>query len=295
MANMIPPELISLALTFSSASESMNQTPIPALRIARSDAPTQPVHRVYIPTLCFVVQGAKDTIIANNIYHYGPAQYLVNSVAMPVTGQITKATSQAPYLCLVLEIIPAFVYEVVRASTANTFTRNTPNTAVYIEDADAEMIDAILRLMRTLKNDGEREIVAPLIMREIIFRLLSSTFGQSVRQTGVEGSEIARVMHAIEYIRKEFAETLRVQELADVANMSLSSFHQHFKNVTSMSPLQYQKQIRLHEARRLLMTEVVDAASAAFRVGYQSPSQFSREYARMFGLPPMSDMRRVRI
>jgi AraC-like DNA-binding protein len=288
----IPKELVDLTLAYS-GEEGLHPTSIPLLQISKSYSPTVPVHTVYRPSMCFIVQGAKETSVGEKKYFYEPTQYLITSIEVPAIGQVTQASNKKPYLCVVLEIDPGMVYEVL-SKTGSLGETVSNNKSIYVADATTDLTDAVLRLMRTLKNPADQNILTPMIFKEIIYRLLSSKYAERIRQLGVAGSQMQRISKVIDIIKKDFAQSLKMEELAKVANMSVSTFHHHFKQATTMSPLQYQKQVRLQEARRLLSAEVSDAATAAFQVGYESPSQFSREYARLFGLPPMSDIKRLR-
>jgi AraC-like DNA-binding protein len=286
-------ELSGLALEFSH-DEGVHETALEHLRIARNNGRTQPFPTIYRPSLCFIVQGEKEVMVSGKPYRYGPSRYLVTSVALPVTAQVTKASPEEPYLALVMDIQPGLVYEIL-ASSGQTMPNDAPSReGIFLDAVNPDLTDALLRLMRTLKNENDMLILAPLVIREITYRLLNSRHGGIVRPLGVAGSQMQRIAKVIELIRRDYARPLTTREMAEAANMSPSSFHQHFKLVTTMSPLQYQKRIRLQEAKRLLSAEASSAASAGFQVGYESPSQFSREYARMFGLPPMSDIRRMR-
>lgn len=287
----IPQELIDLAMQFTET-EGIHDTPLRHLKIVRNNKVTQPVQAVYTPALCFIIQGAKEAVVGTKTYRYSPAQYLVTSVDLPVTGRVTSASTKTPYLCLVLEIDPTLVYEILKSSDLSA----DPSAlkGIFLDKVTPDLTDSFLRLLRTLKNKNDTHVLAPLVIREITYRLLHSKYGQTVSQLGIAGSQTQRIAKVIGLLRKDYAKPLRTEELAEIAKMSVSSFHQHFKQVTSLSPLQYQKRIRLQEARRLLSAEVADAATAAFQVGYESPSQFSREYARLFGLPPISDLKRFR-
>lgn len=286
-------ELIDLTFKYSGP-QVMNPTAIKQLYIARSDAKNEGIHTVYKPSMCFMVQGEKDTVLNNKTYSYKPTEYLITSADLPAIGKVTQATAKNPYLCLVVEIEPSTVYEILKDSEQMAPQDLTSKKAMYVGKTNDQLTDAVLRLVRTLKNKNDSLILAPLIVREIVYHLLNSKYGDVIKQLGVAGSQMQRIGKVIDLIRKDFAKNLKTEDLARLANMSPSSFHHHFKQVTTMSPLQYQKQIRLQEARRLLAAEIADAANAGFQVGYESPSQFSREYARLFGLPPISDIKRLR-
>jgi len=290
----VPSELVDLTLAWSGEGE-LQRTPIPFLQIVRSNGPTRPMPTVYNPCLCVVVQGEKLATIGGNTFQFRAGQFLVASVTVPVTGQITRATARAPFLCLVLDLEPLLIHDLLREMGPPDTGAEDRRQGVFLEGLEPEMLDALRRLMRCLGSAEDQRVLAPLILRELTYRLLRSPQGHAVRQVGVAGSQLQRIARVIERIRRQFDESLSMDELAREANMSPSTFFHHFKLATTMSPLQYQKELRLQEARRLLSTEVADAASAAFRVGYESASQFNREYARMFGLSPMADMKRLRV
>lgn len=290
----VPKELVDLALAWSEG-EDIRRTPIPFLQIVRSDRPTLPMPTVYTPCLCVVVQGEKLATIGGNSFRFRAGQFLVASVNIPVTGQVTRATARSPFLCLVLDLEPGLIHDLLREMGPMDPDAEGTRQGVFLEGADPEMQSALLRLMRCLGQVDDQRVLAPLILRELTYRLLRSPHGHAVRQAGVAGSQLQRIARVIDRIRRQYDQPLSMDELARDANMSPSTFFHHFKLATTMSPLQYQKELRLQEARRLLSTEVPDAASAAFRVGYESASQFNREYARMFGLSPMADMKRLRV
>ncbi|AKT41179.1 AraC family transcriptional regulator [Chondromyces crocatus] len=287
------PELVRAALKYGSR-PGFNATPLPALEVVRSDRPTGPEYAVARPVLCLIVQGAKEISVAGKLFHYDPSHYLVTSVAVPLVGRVTSASAQAPYLCLVLTLEQAAIYDVLSRSSAplRPTSRRDYHGAVFVEAVQPSLGDAFLRLLQSLDEPHERDMLAPLYVREILFRLLTSPYSATVREVGTAGSPTRRIGKAIDVLRANFTRPLRVASLARASGMGLASFHQHFKQITTLSPLQFQKQLRLHEARRLLLAEALDAASAGYQVGYESPSQFSREYARLFGLPPREDVKR---
>jgi AraC-like DNA-binding protein len=251
------------------------------------------VPTVHRPSLCFVVQGAKEVVLGTNIYRYGRLEFLFSSVDLPLTGDVLEASEGAPYLCLVLEIDPAVVFELAAVLKAPLARAGSAPQALFVGERDAEMTLAFERLVRCLDSRADIDVLAPSIVREITYRLLQGPYGHAVRELGIANSQTRRIARVIEILKRDFAQPLRTAELARSAGMSASSFHAHFKRVTSMSPLQYQKHLRLHEARRLLLAGDPGAADVAFKVGYESTSQFSREYARLFGLPPIRDVRRL--
>ncbi len=271
----------------------LRATALPFLHAVRHDAPTALQCALYTPTLCLVLQGEKETTVGGASFRFRAGQCLVVPVTVPVTARVVRATKEAPFLCLVVDLDPDLVFALLRELGPGA-PAAPPSRGPLLESAPPEVLETVLRLLRCLDREVECRILAPQLLREILFRLLVSPHGEAVRQLGVATSHARRVARAIEKLRADFHRPLRMEELARSVAMSPSAFFRHFKAVTTLSPLQYQKALRLQEARRLLGAEGGDAASVAFRVGYESPSQFSREYARLFGLPPMADARRLR-
>jgi AraC-like DNA-binding protein len=294
MSGNAPSELVELT-TRLARKPGTHGTPIAGLSIVRHDHPQPRMHTVHRPSLCFLVQGAKEVTVGPKVLRYSAEHFVFSTVELPATGEILDATPKKPYLCLVLEIDPASVFELVaRCDDVERRTSSASRTAIFVT-RDDQMTDAFTRLMRCSRSPVDAEVLAPNIIRELTYRLLRGTYGDVVRQVGVADSQTRRIASAIERLKRDFASPLRSTELARIAGMSVSSFHEHFKKVTTLSPLQYQKQLRLYEARRLLVHEATSAADAGFRVGYESASQFSREYARYFGAPPLRDVRRAEV
>jgi AraC-like DNA-binding protein len=219
---------------------------------------------------------------------------LVFSVALPIASQITQASQSKPYLSLRLDLDPRKIADLVLKVYPQGLPPVQERRAVYVAPSDPSVINAAIRLMECLSNPSDAELFAPLIIDEILIRLLRSPIGVRVAQMGFAESSVHRVAKAISWLRSNFSQPMKVENLADLVHMSVSSFHEHFKSVTSMSPLRYQKVLRLQEARRLMLSTMMDAATASQRVGYVSPSQFSREYSRFFGSAPMKDISRLR-
>jgi AraC-like DNA-binding protein len=269
-------------------------TVIPALQIVRADAVQQPIYSLHRPSVCFVLQGAKEVCLGSTLFRYGATEFLFSSVDLPMTGAVTEASPKKPYICLVLAIDASLVFELASVSTVRAHGAVSPSRrAIFVGQSDAETTSAFLRLVRCLRTPTDAEVLAPGVIREITYRLLLGPYGAAVRDLGVAGSQTQRIAKVIERLKQDFASELPTAELASLAGMSASSFHQHFKKVTTLSPLQYQKRLRLQEARRLLLGRASSAAEVGFLVGYESASQFSREYARLFGAPPMSDVKRA--
>lgn len=270
-------------------------TALPRLHLLRSCMPTEPIPVVHRPAVCFVAQGAKQTMLGEHAYRYQPPQFLVVSAELPITGQILQASPAHPYLCLRLDLDAATLGGVIQDAGTVAAPRDAPQQGLAVSTADAALLDAVTRLALLLDAPAAQQgFLAPLAEREILYRLLLGEQGERLRQIAWADSKLARINRAIGWIKTNYASALRVEEMAALANMSPSTFHEHFRTVTAMSPLQYQKQIRLQEARRLMLAQALDAATAGFRVGYESPSQFSREYARRFGLPPKREIERMR-
>jgi AraC-like DNA-binding protein len=295
-------EMASLMTRFTSG-DGIHPTAIDRLSLARWAQPGEPVPSLYPPSLCVIAQGSKVVMLRDERYVYDRSRFIVASVALPMTGQVIEATPDKPYLCFMLEVVPkdiaSLVLEVDADADANAkrsaASRTERGTArgVFLSQASPVFIESVLRMLRLLATPEDIRALAPLAEREILYRLLKSDEGWRLRQIAAGQGQARRIAKAIAWLRTHFHQGLRVEALADEANMSVSSFHAHFKSVTAMSPLQYQKQLRLQEARRLLLTDSVDAATAGHRVGYESPSQFSREYRRAFGVPPATDMRNL--
>jgi len=251
-------------------------------------------HGLRLPCLSIVAQGEKTVIVGQETFSYDPTRMLVYSVALPVAAMITQASAAKPYLALRLDLDPRKIAELV----LKVYPRGVPaaqeRRAVYITPADPRILNAATRLMECLGQPRDVDLLAPLVVDEILIRMLRGPIGVRVAQMGFAESSVQRIAQAISWLRANYAQPMKVEELAELAHMSLSSFHQHFRMVTSMSPLQYQKVLRLQEARRLMLSAMMDASSASQRVGYLSASQFSREYSRFFGNAPTRDIARLR-
>ncbi len=268
---------------------------MPGLHASRySRVHTDLVHAVQVPSLCVVAQGAKTVIVGQEAYEYDASRMLVFSVALPVSAQVTQATHSVPYLALRLDLDPGKIAELVLKVYPHGLPPVHERRAVYVPPVDANIVDAATRLMECLARPGDAELLAPLIVDEILIRLLRSPLGVRVAQMGLAESSVQRVAKAIAWLRDNFSQPMKVEDLAGLVHMSVSSFHENFKSVTSMSPLHYQKVLRLQEARRLLLSHATDASTAGRLVGYLSASQFSRDYGRLFGSAPMKDIARLR-
>jgi AraC-like DNA-binding protein len=268
--------------------------PFPDFRLARSSRPTEPVRSVYQPAFCFVAQGRKHALLGEEVFRYDPGHYLIFTVDLPLTFQVEEASKDRPYLGLRLNLDPSLVASVVMESGIEPKRGDARLKAMNVGATDANLLDAIVRLVRLLDAPFERKVLAPLIIKEIVFRLLVGGQGARLSHLLASGADTRRISKAIGYLRENFDRPLKIDDMAHDLGMSVSGFHHHFKSVTAMSPLQFQKQIRLQEARRLMLGEDLDAASAGFRVGYEDPSYFSREYKKLFGAPPQRDIAKLR-
>lgn len=275
--------------------EGLNDTSVPGLSLIRATAPSQPLPSVYHPSLCVVVQGRKRALLGDEVYVYDPLHYLVVSMTLPVTGQILDATPAQPYLCLRVDIDPLLVNELLTQLGPSVPAREPAARPLFLARTSASLLDAVLRLARLLDTPEEAAVLAPLALREIHYRVLTGELGDRLCHLCEVDGPSQRIARAIELLKQRYAEPLRIEELATAAHMSPSSLHQRFKAVTTMSPLQFQKQLRLQEARRLMLSDGLEAATAGHRVGYESPSQFSREYRRLFGAPPRREIAAVRL
>ncbi|PCI86896.1 MAG: AraC family transcriptional regulator CmrA [Hyphomicrobiales bacterium] len=270
--------------------EGLNQTIIPQVSLLKISTPDIPVPCIYQPCICFIAQGQKQVMLENHHYRYSPSEYLIISVELPLMSQILKASESEPYLMLKIDIDLQQLSELLILIGHPADLNKKTQRGIFVGKSDAAMADSVLRLARLLSTPDDIPVLAGQTMREIYYRLLQSDYGAMVAQTALKGSHMQNISLAIQKIKSEFETHISIDKLAGLSGMSISSFHAHFKAVTAMSPLQFQKSIRLIEARNLMLVNELDAASTAYKVGYESPSQFNREYARMFGKPPMQDI-----
>ncbi|WP_203921298.1 AraC family transcriptional regulator [Rugosimonospora africana] len=266
------------------------QTRLPGVVIMESHAPTEPLSAVARPSFAIVAQGVKRTVLAEQIFDYGPGQFAVISLDLPVTGHVLRAGPDRPFLGMGLTLSPAAIATLLL--DAPTAAR-TDAAGIAVSDATSDLLDPIIRLLHLLDRPEDIPVLAGAIEREILWRLINGEQGATIRQIGLADSRLSQISRAIRRIRAGYAEPLRIEDLAKVAGMSVTSFHRHFRAVTAMSPLQFQKRIRLQEARTRLITDSHDVAAVGYAVGYDSPSQFSREYRRLFGAPPGRDASRL--
>lgn len=263
-----------------------------AIKVSRPS--TRATHTIQNPSVCIVAQGAKSVMIGDDVYPYEAGQVAVYSVDIPVAAQVTRATPTDPYLTLKIDLDPRKITSLAKRAFPNGLPQARESRPLYIGDADAQMIDAATRLIMLMDRPANADLIAPLVIEEILIRLLVGPMGPRIAQMGVADSNFHRVAKAVSWLRENFDQSADVKQLARLVNMSQSAFHRQFRAVTSMSPLQFQKALRLQEARRLMLTSMLDASAAGRRVGYISASQFSREYGRFFGNAPTKDIHRLR-
>ncbi len=268
-------------------------TALAGVRATISPVATEVIHCVNEPGLGLVVQGAKSTIVGDRVFEYGAGDFVVTSVDLPIASRIVRASARQPYMAARLTLQPAAIASLLLEAPGADELAATP-CGMGVHPAPAELVEAMTRLLRLLDTPRDAPVLRPLVEREILWRLLCGPQGGRVRQIGLADSRLAQVSHAIRHIRQHFATALSIEELAQLASMSESSFHRHFRAVTAMTPIQFQKQIRLQEARARLLADADDVAAVGYAVGYDSPSQFSREYSRLFGAPPGRDVARLR-
>ncbi len=264
-------------------------TTVPRLTIYRSSAPTDHDAVVYVPSLCVIVQGAKEVVVGGEAYRYDPAQSLLVSVDMPATTRVIEASPARPCIAIRIEIDSADVGELLADGTTVPSPSST-SRGVGVLAVEVPLLNSITRFVELIDTPKDIGALSPLVLREITYRLLSGPQGMRLRQIAASGAPAQRIARAITWLKEHFAEPAKVENLAKQVGLSPSAFHLHFKGMTGLSPLQYQKRFRLQEARRLMFSEGLEAAEAAFKVGYESPSQFGREYRRLFGAPPRQDV-----
>ena len=268
--------------------------PLKGVRLSRASATMKPVYGVSEPTFCVIAQGSKEVHLGANRYQYDAYSYLLATAELPIVSRVLEASEAQPYLGLRLTLDPAAVGGVMVETNQLPPQGAGAVKAIEVSPLDPTLLDATLRLVKLLDSPAEARVLLPLVTREIIYRLLAGAQGHRLRQMTVLGGHTHRIAQAVQKICREFNQPLHIEDLARQIGMSVSGFHQHFKAVTALSPLQFQKQLRLQEARRLMLGEALDAASAGFRVGYEDASHFNREYKRLFGVPPMRDVQRLR-
>jgi len=271
-----------------------HNTSIPALTLHRRSAPTEPLHCIYNLGLGVVAQGDKQVLVGSETIAYRPGQSMLTTIDLPVVSHVTRASAREPFLGLMLTLDVRSVVQIASELDVARPRGDDAYRSISFEPLEPTLLEAILRLVRLLDEPTLAPRLAPLIQQEIVIRLLTGPHGPQLLHLVTAGSPSQQIAKSVAWIKKNFAEPLRIDDVADRAHMSPSTFRQHFRALTGVSPLQYQKQLRLQEARQLMLNEHLDAGSAAGRVGYESPSQFSREYSRLFGAPPQRDVTRLR-
>ena len=267
---------------------------IPGVQLIRASAPTMPMPVIYEPTVCFVAQGRKRAMLGTTAFDYAAGNHLVASVGLPVMGAVVEPSEAPRYLSLHLDLDAAELSELAVRYPPPPDARPMRVAGLMLFESDAALLDAAARLVRLLDTPDDIEMLAPITIREILYRLITAPGGTVVRDMAQGESRLSHIAQAIVWIRARYREACRIETAAEVAGMSRSTFHQHFKAVTAMTPIEFRTQLRLQEARRIMLSNGLDAASAGFAVGYDSPSHFSRDYARLFGLPPGKDIQRLR-
>ncbi|WP_426029825.1 AraC family transcriptional regulator N-terminal domain-containing protein [Caulobacter sp. DWP3-1-3b2] len=269
----------------------------PRCAVVRTSQPSEPVHGVFGAAVCVVAQGTKQVICGGQTLIYDALRYVVASVDLPVIGQVIEATPETPYLCFRMELDPEVIGDLLLQTGAEAALAHGGGPligAMAVSEVNPPLLDAVMRMVRLMETPRDAAVLAPLIEREILYRILLGDQGPRLAQITRANGRMRQVRRAIGWIKQHFDEPFRIEDLAAEARMSPSALHRHFKAVTALSPLQYQKQIRLQEARKLILVQRLDAGSAGHAVGYDSASQFSREYARLFGAPPLRDVARLR-
>lgn len=268
--------------------------PLPGLYLARVSSPLGRVHSVDKPSFCVIAQGSKEVLLGRSRYRYDPFHYLITTVELPRVSQILEASRQQPYLSFRLELPPALVSSVMLEAGQSALSDRADARAMDVSPLDMNLQEAVLRIVRLLDSPANAQILMPLITREMVYWLLMGSQGARLRHLAVTGGYTPLIARAVERLREDFGQPLRIEDLAHELGMSVSGLHHHFKAITAMSPLQFQKQLRLQEARRLMLNEDLDAASTAYRLGYHDAAHFNREYKSLFGVPPMRDVQRLR-
>jgi AraC-like DNA-binding protein len=267
---------------------------IPGLILGRSSQPTDRLHSLFKPAFCVIAQGSKQVLLGEEVLRYDPGHYLISTVDLPIVSHVVEASEKHPYYSVRLNLDAAIVASVMVESEVRTRKGDANLKAMAVSSLDANLLDAVVRLVKLISTPEEIQILAPLIIRETVYRLLRGEQGARLNHLLTSGGDTQRISRAIGHLRENLDHPLRIDNMARELGMSVSGFHHHFKSVTAMSPLQFQKQMRLQEARRLMLGEDLDAASAGFRVGYDDPSHFSREYKKHFGAPPHTDIASIR-
>lgn len=266
----------------------------PGIFIYQSTKPSENDIYVLQPAFCIIAQGSKDVLLNDELFHYDSGHYLISTIDLPVKSNVVEASREKPYLNLRIDLDPAVVASVIIESGIETKKAGGKVKAMDVSPIDADLLDAVVRLVKLLDTPDEMKLFSPPIIREIIYRLLRGRQGERLSHLVATEGDTRRISRVVKQLRENIDQPLKIEEVARELGMSVSGFHNHFKSVTAMSPLQFQKQIRLQEARRLMLGENMDVATAGFRVGYEDPSYFSREYKKLFGVPPLRDIAQLR-
>jgi AraC-like DNA-binding protein len=268
--------------------------PLAGLHLARASLPLEPVHSVVKPSFCVIAQGSKEILLGGNSYRYNPSSYLIATVELPRVSQILEASRVKPYLSFRLELTPALVSSVMMEAGQFSTSDQSDVSAMDVSPLNVNLQDAVLRLVRLVDTPADAQVLMPLITREIIYWLLRGSQAARLRHLAITGGYTPLITRAVERLREDVGQPMHIEDLAHELGMSVSGLQHHFKAITAMSPLQFQKHLRLQEARRLMLSEDLDAVSTAYRLGYHDASHFNREYKSLFGVPPMRDVQRLR-
>ena len=269
------------------------ETPVQGLNLHRWEMPTEPTSYMLAPSICLIGQGRKRLFLGEESYIYDAHRFLITSVDLPVVAQIVEASREKPYLGLTMELDLRMIARLMLDHAMPSSRPSKDRLGIAVSEVSMPLLDAFNRLLDLLEHPGDIPALAPLIQQEIFYRLLRGEQGPRLRQITAIGNHGYQIARAIDWLKENFSKPIKVEELAGKAGLSVSAFHNHFRSMTAMSPLQFQKRMRLNEARRLMLSNQLDASRAAFEVGYESPSQFSREYSRLFGAPPMRDIKNL--
>ena len=267
---------------------------IPGVVVGRSSKITQQLHSVFTPAFCVIAQGGKTVLLNEEVFRYDSGNYLISTIDLPIVSHVAEASNEKPYLSFRINLDSSIVASVMMESRLEIRKSGTNIKAMDVSPIDADLLDAVVRLARLLESPDQINILAPLIIREIIYRLLIGEQGARLSHLLSSEGDTRRISKAVKQLRDNIDRPLKIETIARELGMSVSGFHHHFKSVTAMSPLQFQKQIRLQEARRLMLGEDLDVASAGFKVGYEDAAYFSRDYKKLFGAPPQRDIARLR-
>lgn len=269
------------------------ETSIPGLSLHRWEMPTEPTSYMLAPSICLIGQGRKRLFLGDDIYLYDAHRFLITSIDLPVVAQIIEASRENPYLGLTMKLDLRVIAQLMLDNDMPSDPMPKGRLGIAVSEISKPLLNAFNRLLDLLEHPEDIRALAPLVQQEIFYRLLMGEQGSRLRQIASVGNHGYQIARAIDWLKENFSKQVKVEELARKAGLSVSAFHNHFRSITAMSPLQFQKRMRLNEARRLMLVNNLDASRAAFEVGYESPSQFSREYSRLFGAPPMRDIKNL--